>query len=351
MVPAGEYVATSDVDMPDGVPPGQLTPGGDFGWLKKSYKWEASGDAPAVESRGEWHGHNIVAADYGFQADATLTEAPGGMYPSGSLSCISCHDPHGRYRRDDTGAISTTGKPIIASGSYTNSVDPDAKFAVGVYRLLGGIGYSPKSLGNHSFTDGPPAAVCPPNYNRPEDKTNTRVAYGSGMSEWCTNCHKAYLMKTPGTQLHPAGNGIKFSSGIAANYNAYVSSGNLSGRQDTAYTSMVPFEMGTSDYSLLKKTANSDGSVTTGPDSNANVMCLTCHRAHASGWDKSTRWNMKTEMLVWNGDYAGKDRNGVPAQYSQGRMHAETKKTFYDRPANYYGIYQRSLCNKCHAKD
>jgi hypothetical protein len=349
-VPAGECVATSDVDMPAGVPPAQLTPGGDFGWLKKNYRWNASDDDAGGQSPGERHGHNIVAADKGFVADSTLTVAPGGTYPARGLSCISCHDPHGKYRRVDTGAIVTSGKPIRASGSYETSIDPDATFSVGVYRLLGGVGYTPVYLGSHAFTANPPAAVSPSDYNRPEDRTDTRVAYGSGMSEWCMNCHASYSGSSehPG---HPAGNSVKMSSNVVASYNAYIGSGNLSGKPATSYTSMVPFEMGTSDYSLLKRTANKDGSVASGPDSKSNVMCLTCHRAHASGWDKATRWNMNAGMLVWNGNYPGTDRGGVPAMYSQGRTSSEIKKTFHDRPAGSYAVFQRSLCNKCHAKD
>lgn len=80
-------------------------------------------------------------------------------------------------------------------------------------------------------------------------------------------------------------------------------------------------------------------------------MCLSCHRAHASGWDHAMRWNMKAEFLVYNGQFPGVDDSTVPAGISQGRTRAETRKTFGDRPATAYATYQRSLCNKCHAKD
>ncbi len=348
--PSGHFIATADQDMPPGQPPVQLTPGGDFGWLKKNYQWGGSEGFEGGQSPGESHGHNIVAADYGFMADSTLTEAPGGSYPAASLSCISCHDPHGKYRRDNTGAIVTGGTPIIASGSYTTSVDPDATYAVGVYRLLGGTGYRTNSVGNNTFTADPPSAVCPPDYNRPEDSTYTRVAYGSGMSEWCANCHTNYAgaQNTPG---HPAGNSVKMSSLVVANYNAYIASGNNTGNPATSFTSMVPFETGTSDYSLLKRIANKDGSVASGPDADSRVTCLTCHRAHATAWDRATRWNMKTEFIVYNGEYPGLDRTDVPARYSQGRTKAETRRAFYERPAGIYATYQRSLCNKCHTMD
>jgi hypothetical protein len=138
---------------------------------------------------------------------------------------------------------------------------------------------------------------------------------------------------------------------LIANYNAYIASGNASGNSSTSYTTLVPFEMGTSDYLLMKRTARSDGSMTAGPDTGSNVTCLTCHRAHASAWDAAARWNMKAEFLVYNGEYPGTDRTDVPAQHSQGRTKEETRQAFYDRPAGVFATYQRSLCNKCHTLD
>ncbi len=73
---------------------------------------------------GDRHGHNIIAADFGYTADKIQTVAPGGTYPAANLACSSCHDPHGKYRRFADGTISTTGLPIFGSGSYTNSAAP-----------------------------------------------------------------------------------------------------------------------------------------------------------------------------------------------------------------------------------
>jgi hypothetical protein len=144
---------------------------------------------------------------------------------------------------------------------------------------------------------------------------------------------------------------VRLSAAVVANYNAYVASGNMAGDRGTAYTSLVPFEMGTDDYGLMKRTAGSRGQATAGPDVDANVMCLSCHRAHASGWDHAMRWNTKSEFLVFNGEYPGVEDTAVPARISQGRTRAEVRKTFYERPPSRYATYQRSLCNKCHAKD
>jgi hypothetical protein len=337
--PYGQYVST---DASSTAICGQLTPGGDFCWIKKNYTWSQGQTSP-----GERHGHNIVALDYGYIADARLNSAPGGTYPSSALSCISCHDPHGNYRRFADGTIGTSGLPIIASGSYSDSPAPSSSGAVGVYRLLAGNGYQPNSLaGDHAFVIDPPAAVSPPTYNRAEAYSDTRVAYGSGMSEWCQNCHP----QMNSSNMHPIGTSATMSQDITNNYNTYIASGNSNGISNSSYTSIVPFELRTNDYSVLKSVANNDGSVRTGPTGTANVMCLSCHRAHASGWDSMTRWNLQTDFIVYNGDYPGTD-NGAPTEYAQGRTTAETQKTFYDRPATSYALFQRSLCNKCHSKD
>ncbi|WP_226373933.1 cytochrome C [Citrifermentans bemidjiense] len=316
--------------------------------MKKNYRWSGEGRDKEA-SQGERHGHNIVAADYGYSADTKLSTAPGGNFPANSLSCISCHDPHGNYRRSVDGTISNAGKPIIASGSYNNSPEPDAFSAVSVYRMLAGKGY--RATPGVEFTADPPTAVAPSAYNREESSTDTRVAYGSGVSEWCSNCHGSIHDAGSGRATqHPSGKQGKLSAEITYNYNAYLSSGNLNGSAGTAYSSLVPFEMGTDDYAVLKATANSNGSNRSGATMDANVMCLSCHRAHAAGWDSSMRWNPNTTFIVYDGKYPGTD-NGAPAAIAQGRTSAEVKMAMYGRRASDFAVYQRSLCNKCHAKD
>ena len=352
------HISTATGDMPTGAPPLQRTPGGDFGWLKKTYTFTAGGSP--VTNLGERHGHNTIAADYGYVVDAKLITAPGGNYPAANLHCSSCHDPHGRYRRDASGNISTTGLPIGNSGSYDNSNDPVAnKVAVGVYRLLGGIGYQPKSLaGSFAFINTVPAAVAPATYNRTEATIQTRVAYGKSMSEWCTNCHTsmhrdAFTSGTSG-QVHPAGDGAKLTAAIAANYNAYVKSGDMTNTDNTkSYLSLVPFEEGTADYPVLKVHAKSNDSYLNGPDTSSNVCCLSCHRAHASGFESMLRYSLASEFMTV-ADAGGNSIYADPAinsEVAQGLSVAEQQAAYYDRPATRFAPFQRVLCNKCHAKD
>lgn len=354
-VPNSYLISTADSDMPAGLPPKQLPPGGDFGWLKKTYNWTGGGGSPQT-SKGERHGHNIIAADYGYATDTTITTAPGGdtfQYPSNKLSCISCHDPHGRYRitaiAPPTGVtFAASGKPIKDTSSYGTT--PTATFAVGTYRLLAGINYQPKSLvGAYSFAYNPFVAVAPTTYNRSEAVTDTRVAYGRDVSNWCANCH-ALMHTLYGTgEVHSTGMPVTTQS-IIDNYNRYVKTANLSGSFATAFTSLVPVQRDNiSDLNALKTLTTA----TTGMQNGDRVMCLTCHRAHASGWDSMTRFPLGHTFMTL-ADGTGNPVYPDPVtdpSVAMGRTIAEFQQALYDRPPTKFAIYQRNLCSKCHLKD
>lgn len=346
--------------------PLQRTPGGDFGWLKKSWTWVPRTGAAQESSPGERHGHNIVASDFGYVADSTLTTAPGGSFDATKLACSSCHDPHGKWRRTSTDAsttdiFATTGAPIVGSGSYDNSKVPSTTQAVGAFRILGGKGFAPKSYNAGAFVNQVPNAVVPGTYNRTEATTQTRAAYGSGMSEWCSNCHTAFKSTTTGmgTVLHPAGNAAKLgdpasTGSIAANYNSYVKSGDLTGSVSSAFLSLVPFEEGTGNYTTLQSHAKNDDSQLGGTDTNSNVACISCHRAHATGFDHMLRFDYGNEFMTVADATTGAAIYPDPvanAGAAQGRSAAERQAAYYDRAPTKFAAYQRVLCNKCHAKD
>ena len=331
--------------------PVEMTPGGDFTWLAKDFTWVPRAGSATEESLASEHGHNVVAADFGMLADTRLTAAPGGSYASTALSCISCHDPHGKTRMLDTaGTFSTTGKAIRTSGSY--GADPNATFAVGAYRLLGGVGYAPASQPTApAFTIRPMIAAVNSSYNRTENTSSTRVSYGSGSSDWCSNCHNAMhsvLSTVPGGHVHPTD--VALGGTIAANYNSYIMSGNRTGSGATAFTSLVPFQK---DNYVQNSVLATFRTSTAGPLSNDRVSCLTCHRAHAGGWNSILRFSYGNEFMTVS-DAAGTaiyaDPATNPAQ-AQGRTTAETARAYYDRPATTFSPYQRVLCNKCHAQD
>jgi hypothetical protein len=372
-LPATPYVITN---LGATVSTMNYSPGGDFGWLKMA--------GPTPDRRG----HNIVASDFGIGADGLMKTAPGGTYTAasagvGQFACSNCHDPHGRYRMQANGAqwnwagpaeVAAAGQlapitqPIYSSGSYGNI--PTATAAVGAYRLLAGRGYVPASnlASPFPFPNNPPVAVAPLAYNHSEQGAGAtkgnevRVAYGSGMSEWCQNCHTNIHLDNyvsgamGGTGLrHPAGQGAVLKPGQFNVYNTYISSGKFNGTGDQ-YTSLVPFENAgkiaytngysgnIADITTLQTAVQTNDTVNIfKANGQSNVMCLSCHRAHASGFASMVRWN--------NDDTFVTNASTTDFVDSQNRGNATLQAGYYGRLPSDFGVFQRSLCNKCHGKD
>lgn len=274
-------------------------PGGDFYWVTRTFTWGSTGI-----SKGDSHGHNVVAPTKGLAADLTLTTAPGGTFSGANLSCTSCHDPHGNQNfrllyGSDLG-------PFYAGGRYdfTN----DAPIAKGnsrrTYVYTGSTG----------------------------NETNAQhTVYISGMSNWCANCHANFHEDNTTNFVHPT---RELGSSIAAAYNAYVSSDDMtSGTQATSYNGLVPFEDVQADVLTANSTTN-----TVGPDGADEVMCLTCHRAHASPFADAARWDMSVMLIS----------QSHPLATDTGFIQTDVDRKYYGYT---FSANQRSLCNKCHAKD
>jgi hypothetical protein len=291
-----------------------FSPGGDFFWLTQSYtNTDLSG---TVTSDPDNMGHNVIAENFGLTVDGTNATAPGGTYPSTSLSCASCHNPHGQV----DGGTAGGSLPISVSGSYGGV--PVAGTIAGNYRLLGDTAYGL----------GAPAPIAVTAGFGETDISH--AAYGEGMGEWCASCHGDYINDS---HKHPSGNG-EFLNGQAAIYNSYVATGDFTGTSTDSFTALVQFERQETDKAVLLAAVTS----TEGPDGTDNVMCLTCHRAHASAFNNITRWDMEHELLA----------EGWPTAQNLIDMGAVANADYYGRDiAADFGDYQRSLCNKCHVKD
>jgi len=276
-------------------------PGGDFYWLTKTYSWTSHGHD--VYSYGDSHGHNIISPANELAADGTLTHAPGGDFLSSRLTCTSCHDPHGnqsfRLLYGDGGM-----GPVYDGGRY--DFDNPAPLAKGNSRrtYVGGGG----------------------------NETDARhTVYKSGMSDWCANCHPNFHSQNTNNFVHPEED---LGSTIAGAYNAYVSTDDQTGGDiSTAYWGLVPFEAVNVNLETVDPT-----NYTQGPTGVDQVMCLTCHRAHASAFPDAGRWDFGETFIVDSHPQATDGGVGP------------------DDPTNKYYQYtfvenQRSLCNKCHVKD
>jgi hypothetical protein len=336
-----------------------MTPGGDFAWLKKTMTFVVRG--ATTTNDGARHGHNIIASDFGYVADDALTVAPGGTYPAANLACSSCHDPHGRYRRFADNTYATTGLPIFNSGSYNNSANPIAGVAaVGAYRILGGVGYQPKSLsGSYAFTSDPMDVVVASTYNRSEATDGTGIAYGKNVAEWCANCHTGMLQASYTSGMaglrHPAGNGAKLTAAIVTNYNAYVSSGIMTNTNTAkAFSTLAPFATDQNDRSLMKPqavTGTGGNSTHAAAATTDNVMCLSCHRAHATAFESMIRWNYSGNEFITAADSANAAIYDTVNGKGTGYSATQQQNAYYGRPATFFGPNARSYCNKCHAKD
>ncbi|MFA5718516.1 MAG: hypothetical protein WC952_12450 [Desulfobulbaceae bacterium] len=305
-----------------------LNGGGDFGWLSNEYTGGGTRDGMVA---GDNAGHNIVAVDFGLNPDGTLATAPGGTYDASLLGCTSCHDAHGQVLDGTAGG----SLPVGASGSY--AADAPAGTIKGNYRLLGDSLYEAGHNANDgfAFTYDAPIALA-------SGSNGYKVRYGSGMSEWCANCHTDYLVTDPDSSLGKHPTSVTLSKdGYDTNYNSYVATGDFTGDVSTAFDPLVPIETGSADQATLVAAGVTSMA---GADANSQVMCLSCHRAHASAFNNMGRWDFETDQLSKSAIL--KATSTAPATgvgyYGDGVAIDVVAK---------YGTAQRSLCNKCHVQD
>ncbi|MDA3786223.1 MAG: cytochrome C, partial [Deltaproteobacteria bacterium] len=240
--------------------------------------------------------------------------------------------------------------------SYATSAVPAIGEAVGVYRLLAGAGYTTVGFAAEGVTyTGVPTAVAPKTYNQSEALNQVRVAYGNQATggaakwgQWCSSCHANMHESYNGGLTHPVDRPLAEIAGL---YNSYVSSGIMTGDGLTAFLSLVPFAQNSGDFATLADNASNTDTALAGPTISDEVMCLSCHRAHASGFSNMLRWNNDSEFMVENGTYTGGDPLVPTTMVAMGRTEAEFEAAYYDRPATDFSAFQRDLCNKCHAKD
>ena len=300
--------------------------GGDFYWVTKEFSWTPPWPgAQTTYSYADNHGHNVISPTYGIIADGTLTTAPGGTFESDKLVCTSCHDPHGQ----------DTFRLLYSNSGLTDPLAPDGP----IYVVPGQPGDT-----RFTFVEAAPIAFGQGRKTTVDADPETddlHTIYKSGMSDWCANCHTQIHSENTGNYVHKTDEAM---NGLAGNYNSYVSSTNLDGgSQATAYNALVPFEDIDADLSDPNDDlgAGATHDYNAGPTGQDKVMCLTCHRAHATAFDDATRWDMHADLLV----------DSHPKLGDTGATADDVLNSYYGRDWATIDINQRSLCNKCHVKD
>lgn len=233
---------------------------------------------------GDAAGHNIDAPAHGLATDGTRATSPGGTYPASSMGCTSCHDPHGNAN----------------------------------YRFLWGAGASPGGEGVFPYS-APDATGLDLEVGGAESNL-LHIAYRGDVSTWCGNCHGAFLPRH-NRMVSGFSHTVDrtFSNRSITQYNIYNGTADpVGGNAAYAYLAAVPF-------ADLANTTTTVG----GPAISSRVMCLSCHRAHASSAPASGRWDFNVTTLGQDGVVSGS----------------------YPLPNPYGDPDQFPLCSKCHGDD
>ncbi len=242
------------------------------------------------------HGiHNCVAASQNVIQDPVHSFGPGGNYPSASLGCTSCHDPHGN----------------------TN------------FRMLRGVGEVP--AGQFNFIYPAPLAEGIP-LNGPAESRTLHTAYISGWSNWCANCHGFYHDNSLTGFEHPVDG--RLNGKIRRSYDLYDGSGNpQGGNPATAYLPDVPYE----DPSMTTTTTN-------GPNPASRIACISCHRAHGSSAVDLGRWDFRVNNMRLDGVVSGS--YAIPSPYVDVTIERQLCVKCHEQDTRTHGFNQ--ACISCH---
>ena len=206
--------------------------------------------APTGSSNGHYLGGPAAPVPYSTMSDMTL-------------SCASCHDPHGteNYRNILT-------KPGIGSGATV-------------------------TMGTHVFRNAAPGD--PPSGSATNNAyTKSNEGYKSNTSKWCTECHNNLSDHvgggTPSTRYHHVADVSinSYATGTFATDSAHWAAGTGAGfgtltGDSTEGIPRLRFQAaGATDFSSSQTVAAGN-----------QVMCMTCHFAHGGPYEYGLVWPYK----------------------------------------------------------
>ncbi len=232
-----------------------------------SAKGLAGGNFYYVKSVDQDLGHNVLGVT---TADATLGNTPpGGSALGGQISCAGtngCHGHNGRQSGDTAQANQITAMKGAHHGKAAPPLTGSLTDISKNYRFLLGIAGKEDADWEQETTT-----------NHNDYKGATSFSDTTSMSFLCGECHGNFhstsgvgsaspWVRHPTDILLPQG---------ATEYNAYNPTTTYNNTAPVAYTDPQNPSRGT-----------------------AVVMCLSCHRAHASPYYKAIRWDYKSATLA-----------------------------------------------------
>ncbi|MCM2357499.1 MAG: hypothetical protein NDI77_05075 [Geobacteraceae bacterium] len=312
-------------------PSGMAMPAGDFYWSNQD---SGLGHNPAY-AKGA-----TVADSNAMQADPVLgNRPPGGTISDGEWTCHSCHGSHSRFDAENsawrqlrrrvngkniTGNVSAFG---VESTSGNVTQDPD-------YEPIKSNSRGDMQGGNYVSMrkDGNPLEGA--DLFRAEGDGNKNV-YRGGFSSFCSACHGNF--HGGNNETGSIDNGISRVGGAWVKHPSNMRLGDSAKYGATAYTAAVSnmqrtnpnpagydwkYPLVKADYDFTVKSVEASASATTvsGDD---RIMCLTCHKAHATQFRNMTRWDVKAHSFIASGesDFAGEPSNGDNPAYGCGKCH------------------------------
>lgn len=323
----------------DGVDPvGISMPAGDFYY---SNAFPERGHNPAFTK-----GSMATATSKLMAPDPTLgSTPPGGAIADGEWSCHSCHGMHSRFSSGYTAyrQIKRKVNNIVISGDVTgfgvenqagNAGATNASYEPLKSNTRGDLGVTGLVYSNLR-KDG--QALQGADLFADSSDTNKNV-YQGGFSSFCSACHGDFhggngeAEGTDNAKTHAGGAWIKHPTNLTmetnatrkygmSTYKVTVTNAQGNNPNPVGYDWKYPLVKADADFSVTSTIASA-----TDPASLAvtdRIMCLTCHKAHASKFDNMTRWDTNAHSFIASGatDFEGDVSIGDNPAYGCGKCH------------------------------
>lgn len=331
-VAPGSWLAPVVKTATGAVPPGVAMPAGDFYWSDLDPR---NGHNPAYTK-----GSATAPTSRKMRADPVLgSNPPGGAITDGEWSCHSCHSSHFRF------AANTAPWRQLKRRINNTNITGDVT-VYGVESVTGNITQDPAyepiksnsrgDIQNDAYLnmrkDGNPLEGA--DLFKLEGDTNKNV-YRGGFSAFCSACHGNFhggsgetsahdngISRVNGTWVrHPSNLRLAESSkyGVAA-YTAVISNTQRTYPNPPGYDWKYPLVKADSDFSVRSLEASGQLKTVSGDD---RIMCLTCHKAHATQFRNMTRWDAAAHAFIRAGeiDFAGELSIGDNPAYGCGKCH------------------------------
>lgn len=319
------------------IPVNYAVPGGDFYYSFIDPK------------KGHNPGKSLGVQSAIMQSDPTLTTSPGGNFSTQDWDCCSCHDPHNRFGENvaawrqlkrKVNGIVHTGEETVNFGveTYGGNQGPTA------------IGHEPiksNSRGDirggvnetrylNTRKDGNPIEGAQLYPFVAESDTNKNV-YRGGFSSFCATCHGDFHggngeSRTADNSSTRVGSAwVKHPTNVKMNesgskygittYTAVITNAQGTNPNPVGYDWRYPLVQPDFDFTVKKNVASMTDSLTALGDN--RIMCLSCHKAHASKYDNMTRWDTNGHAFIANGatDFNGVASTGDNPAYGCGKCH------------------------------